>query len=121
MKPPSLAERPIQRATIELLARLRCHAIHVPNGSHLAGDAVARAKQSRALAADGVRRGFPDLLVIDQTTPRVGFIELKREGRSKVDPAQLGWRSEFERIGLPWALVNTPDGAAAALREWGWR
>ena len=116
-----LAERPIQRAAIRLLAMHRCYTIHTPNGSHLAGDAIARAKQTRALVADGVSPGFPDLTVIDQTTPRVGFIEVKREGRSALDPPQIRWRDELRRLGYPWALVNTVDGAAAVLREWGWR
>ncbi len=121
MKQPRLAERAVQRATIELLARLRCHAAHVPNGSHLAGDAIARAKQTAALKKDGVRPGFPDLIVLDQTTPRAGAIEVKREGRTDLEPDQVWWRDELARIGFPWALVNTPDGAAAVLREWGWR
>ena len=118
---PKLAERPIQRANIQLLARMGCHAVHTPNGSHLAGDAVARAKQTSALKGDGVRPGFPDLTVIDQRAPRIGFIEVKREGRTDLEPDQVWWRDELQRLGFPWALVNTPDGGAVALRTWGWR
>ncbi len=121
MKRPKLAERPIQRANIQLLAMMGCYVVHVPNGAHLAGDAEARAKQIAALKADGVRPGFPDLTVIDQRVVRVGFIEVKREGRTDLDPDQVWWRDELQRLGLPWALVNTPDGGADALRAWGWR
>lgn len=121
VRQPKLAERAVQRASIQMLAHMRCHAAHVPNGSHLAGDAIARAKQTTALKRDGVRPGFPDLIVIDQTAPRTGFIEVKREGVAKIDPDQIWWRDELQRLGFPWALVNTPDGAGAALREWGWR
>lgn len=121
IRPSKLAERPIQRANIQLLAMQGCYAVHTPNGSHLAGDAIARAKQTTALKADGVRPGFPDLTVIDQRVPRVGFIEVKREGRSDLDPDQIWWRNELRRLGLPWALVNTPDGGSAVLRAWGWR
>jgi hypothetical protein len=120
-KPAALAERPIQRANIELLEGLGCYAVHIPNGSHLAGDIVARAKQTAALKKDGVRPGFPDLLVIDRRAPRIGVIEVKREGRETLDPDQIWWRDELQRLGVPWALVNTPDGSAAALRIWGWR
>lgn len=121
MKRPRLTERPIQRATIELLAHLRCHAAHVPNGSHLAGDAIARAKQIAALKKDGLRPGFPDLIIVDQTAPRIGFMELKRERRTTIDPDQEWWRAELVRLGHPWALINTPDGAVTALQQWGWR
>jgi hypothetical protein len=118
---PKLAERPIQRANIHLLTMMGCYAVHVPNGTHLAGDDLARAKQTAALKADGVRPGFPDLIVIDQRVIRTGFMEVKREGRLTLDPDQEWWRDELQRLGFPWALVNTPDGGAVALRQWGWR
>lgn len=128
MKQPPLLERPVQRATIRLLEMMGCHAVHVPNGSHLAGDKLARVKQMAALKKDGLRGGFPDLLVIDLRRPagsnepaRLGVIEVKREGVEKLDPDQVWWRDEMMRLGVPWALVNTPDGGAAALRQWGWR
>lgn len=121
MKVPKLAERPIQRANVHLLTMMGCHVVHTPNGSHLAGDELARAKQTAALKADGVRPGFPDLTVIDQRALRVGFMEVKREGKSTLDPDQIWWRDELRRLGFPWALINTPDGGALALRTWGWR
>ena len=119
-KSSGLAERPIQRANIDLLARLGFHAVHVPNGAHLAGDRLARIKQVSALRADGLRPGFPDLLVIGQRAPLIGTIECKRQGVDVLDPDQQWWRDELRRIGVPWALVNTPDGSYAALRGWGW-
>lgn len=116
-----LLERPVQRAVIRHLAMLGCYAVHTPNGSHLAGDAGARMRQVAALKKDGVSPGFPDLTVIDQRSPRVGFIEVKREGVAKLDPAQVWWRDELQRLGFAWALVNTPDGGAETLTQWGWR
>jgi hypothetical protein len=118
---PLLLERPVQRAVIRHLAMMGCYAVHTPNGSHLAGDGHARMKQTAALKKDGVSPGFPDLTVIDQRAPRIGFIEVKREGVSKLDPAQVWWRDELNRLGLPWALVNDPQGGADALKRWGWR
>ncbi len=94
--------------------------VHTPNGSHLAGDKLARAKQMAALKADGVRPGFPDLTVIGKA-PLVGYIEVKREGVTELDPDQVWWRDELQRRGFAWALVNTPGGGADALRGWGWR
>ena len=122
MKRPKLAERPIQRATVHLLGAQRCWAIHVPNGAHLAGDKLARIKQVVALKKDGTSPGFPDLVVIDQRVAgRVGFIECKREGVTKLDPDQVTWRDDIIAAGLPWALVNDPQGGMDALRAWGWR
>lgn len=116
-----LLERAVQRANIRLLAMQGIYAVHLPNGAHLAGDKVARAKQVAALVADGMSPGFPDLLLIDQRQPRVGLIEVKREGRSEIDPDQVRWRDECRRIGIPWGIVNTADGALAVVRDWGWR
>ena len=128
MQQPKLAERAVQRANIRLLAMMGCYAVHIPNGSHLAGDKIARAKQMAALKADGLAGGFPDLIVMDLRSPdrgnmpaRQGFIEVKREGLNKLEPDQEVWRDELMRLGIPWAMVNTADGGAAVLRAWGWR
>lgn len=120
----SLSERAIQRANMQLIIALGFQAAHVPNGMNLSGDRIARAKQMAVLKKDGLRPGFPDLVVIGAfNSPgqgTAGFIEVKEEGETKLDPDQLWWAKEIMRRGLPWALVNTPDGAKAALREWGW-
>ncbi len=121
MKPPLLLERPIQRAAIRTFAMQGCHAVHVPNGSHLAGGRIARAKQVAALKLDGMSPGFPDLLIIDQRAPRIGVVECKREGLNELDPDQVDWRAEFERIGIHWALLNSIQGPFDILRMWGWR
>lgn len=121
MKSNRLLERPVQRAAIRTFAMLGCYAVHVPNGSHLAGDKVARAKQIAALKADGMSPGFPDLIVIDQRSPRIGVVECKREGVDELDPDQVVWRDECARIGVPWALLNTIEGPIEILRAWGWR
>lgn len=124
---PHLAERKVQRANLDLLARLGYQVAHVPNGVPLGGDKLARAKQMARLKADGLRPGFPDLVVFDKPRfgidmmPRVGVIECKEEGEDKLDPDQEWWRDELQRCGHYWALVNTPEGSLAALREWGWR
>ncbi|MEA1083241.1 VRR-NUC domain-containing protein [Sphingomonas sp. CD22] len=120
-KADMLAERPVQRALIRHFAALGCYAVHTPNGSQLAGDAKARAMQMAALKKDGVSPGFPDLTIIDQTMPRIGFVEVKREGRTDLDPDQVTWRDVLLGLGIPWALVNDPAGASGVLKLWGWR
>lgn len=121
MKRSTLLESPIQRAGIRTFALLGCYAVHVPNGSHLAGGELARAKQMATLKADGLSPGFPDLIVIDQRAPRVGVVECKREGKDTLDPDQIWWRDECLRIGVPWGLLNTIEGPIDILRTWGWR
>lgn len=120
MNRSDMDERAVQRATLSLLAGLGLQAFHVPNSGSLAGDKMARIKQGARRKADGVRAGVPDLVVIDRDG-RVGFLEIKEPGEEKIDPEQVWWRDELRRRGVPWALVNTPDGSLAALREWGWR
>lgn len=115
-----LPERPVQRALVGRFTALRCYAVHTPNGSHLAGDAKARAMQMARLKKDGVSLGFPDLTIIDQLAPRVGFVEVKREGRTELTTDQVKWRDEVPRLDIP-ALVNDPAGAPAVLKLWGWR
>lgn len=116
-----LLERPIQRGAIRMFAMLRCFAVHVPNGAHLAGGKVARAKQIAALKQDGMSPGFPDLIIIDQRVARMGLVECKREGVTDLDPDQVTWRTDLDAIGIPWGLVNSLDCPIRILREWGWR
>ncbi|MEH3107131.1 MAG: VRR-NUC domain-containing protein [Sphingomonas fennica] len=114
----------MQRGAIDLLASHRIDAVHVPNGSHLAGGTVARAKQMAALLRDGLRPGFPDLIVFGRHTGQVGFLECKREGKTALHPVedaeQVKWRARLEAAGFPWALVQLPEDAIAAVRSWGW-
>ena len=115
-----LAERAVQRAIMDTLARLGYQAFHVPNGVRLPGDKLARLKQAAARKKDGVRPGVPDLVIVDRAS-RVGFVEVKETGEVNLDPDQVWWRDELLRRGIPWALVNEPDGIISVLREWGWR
>lgn len=117
----TLTERPVQRGAIRLLATAGFEAVHVPNGSHLAGNAIARAKQMAALKADGLRIGFPDLLVLGKSEGQIGFLECKREKGGVMSTEQLGWRDRLQGLGWPWHLVCVPEDALVALRVWGWR
>ena len=115
-----LLERPVQRGAIRLLAMRGYEVVHVPNGAHLAGGGLARAKQMAALKADGLRAGFPDLLVFGRQPLQFGLMEVKRERGGKVSPDQEWW-GEFARSrGFPWAIITQPEDALAAVRDWGW-
>jgi hypothetical protein len=111
-------ERETQRS---ILAALRVHGlrvVHVPNGAHLSGDGRQRAMQWGALLGDGAIRGFPDLLVMARNPPRVGFMEVKREG-AKVEPHQAACHDAIKADGFPLAVVRSVDDALDSAREWG--
>jgi hypothetical protein len=115
-------ERVVQRGIITIAEAMRCHAIHVPNGAHLAGGKLARAKQMAALKKDGLRVGFPDLILIDRTAiRRIGFVEVKRELGGVVSDDQERWAEWLGDLGFPYALLRQPEELVATFREWGWR
>jgi len=113
MKPESV----IQRAVIKRLSALGYIAASVPNGSHLAGDKMARVRQMASMKADGLMPGFPDLVVIGKG--RVGFMEVKTDV-GKLSPAQNMARKILEDKGQRWACVRSQDEAVDALKQWGW-
>jgi hypothetical protein len=120
---PPLSERAIQRSVIGYLARLRIYASHSPNGSHLAGDKLARIKQWNALKADGAMPGFPDLILIARTThgAAVGFMEIKSKTGVLSKEQQLFADTCVNDWKLPYAVVRSIDDAESALKSWGWR
>ncbi|AJR24548.1 VRR-NUC domain-containing protein [Sphingobium fuliginis] len=116
-----MAERPVQRGAIRLLAMHGVEAVHVPNGTHLAGDKLARIKQMAALRKDGLRPGFPDLILFNRKVQlQVGFLEVKREIGNDLSEDQEDWRDDLIAWGFPWAMIRLPEEAVAAIREWGW-
>lgn len=120
MRRATLLERPVQRGAIELLAMFGLRAVHVPNGAHLAGDKLSRAKQVAKLKADGMAIGFVDLIVFGRHPLEIGFLEAKREKGGGLSEDQEGWRDFIRAQGFPWALFRLPEEALAAVRGWGW-
>jgi hypothetical protein len=121
MKPPALSESAIQTQIRSYLDALSIDAVHVPNGSVLAGDGRARAIQSNALKKAGVLPGFADLILFDRRVRRVGFLEVKA-AKGRVSPAQ----EQFGKLatgvwGLPYAVVRSVEDTQSVLNEWGWR
>lgn len=115
-----MAERPVQRGAIRLLAMQRIEAVAVPNGAHLAGDKLARIKQMAALRKDGLRPGFPDLILFGRKKLQIGFIEVKREIGNDLSDDQEDWRDMLIGWGFPWAMIRQPEEALDVVRLWGW-
>ena len=111
-------EKHIQRAVLDYLRARGIVIAHVPNGSVLAGGPRERAMQVNALKANGMRPGFPDLILLTSDA-RVGFMEVKREGE-KQSEAQLHWQGALEFLGHHYAVVRSIEDAAETLTTWGW-
>lgn len=111
-------EKHVQRDIIEWLGCRNISAVHVPNGSVLAGDGKQRAMQSAALKRAGMRPGFPDLILF---SPKggIGFIEVKRADGSLSD-TQETCRDWLQGLGHQWGLARSVDDAEAVVTGWGW-
>lgn len=114
MKPESV----IQRAVRQRLALRGYKAVAVPNGAHLAGDKLSRLKQVAAMKADGMKPGFPDLIVLGKNG-LVGFIEVKTP-KGSVSLAQRDCRAELERDCHKYAIVRDAAEVDQVLLQWGW-
>jgi hypothetical protein len=111
-------ERAVQRSILAYLKLRGITVAHVPNGSVLAGDARARAIQVCTLKADGMRVGFPDLIVL-HTKGRVGFLEVKREG-GELGENQVHWAGCMDELGQLHAVVRSVEDVIETLGKWGW-
>lgn len=117
-----LSEAAIQRQIREYLAVNGIDSIAIPNGSVLAGDKVARAKQMNKLKRTGLVPGAADLLVIDRRDgPRMGFVEVKAEGGYQ-QPSQRAFEATCRDVwNVPYAVCRSVEDVAETLRGWNWR
>jgi hypothetical protein len=83
---------------------------------------VACIPNAGALGQAGLTAGLPDLMVIGRGVPgscRVGFIELKRDGRSPLSAAQGEFASLCAKLDVPFTVCRGRDEPIACLEEWG--
>ncbi len=111
-------ERATQKAVRQYLAVNGFESVAVPNGAVLAGDKTRRAIQMMELKAEGLRPGFPDLIVFNNRG-QVGFMEIKTEG-GKLSQTQNQVRNWMLRDGHKYAVVRSVDDAKETIAEWGW-
>lgn len=84
---------------------------------------VAAIPNAGALGQPGLTAGLPDLMVVcDQK--KVGFIELKRDGRQTernggLSEDQIKFRDLCELRQIPWTVTYGRDEPIAALEDWG--
>jgi hypothetical protein len=111
-------ESAIQRDILKGLKALGFVAVHVPNGSKLAGSPEQRARAGKRLKADGMLPGFPDLIVY-ASGGRVGHIEVKAEGNYQQD-TQKAVQAMLEGMGHHYAVCRSILDVPETLNKWGW-
>lgn len=104
-------EAVIQRAIIDRLRWHGCMVVSVPN------EARRSIANGRRMKAQGLRPGFPDLLVY--RAGRHALLEVKAP-QGRLSPAQAETHSELHRQGIAVFVVRSQDEAVAALRGEGW-
>ena len=112
MKQPVISERKVQRSIIKECGKIfpQVFMAHVPNGAHLAGTAGP-------LLGDGMRKGFPDLIVL--WNHGVGFLEVKNSKGGTTSPDQVRMHEYLTSIGHRVAVVTSDAEAQEALLSWG--
>lgn len=110
-------EADAQRAIVAFLRVIlpRDSIVHHSANEVTSGGHAARVSQAIRVGM-GVYQGFSDLIVISQG--RVAFLEVKSKvGRAT--PEQQAFGQLVESMGFPWAIVRTPEDAAAFLESRG--
>ena len=111
-------ESAIQRALLRDLRSMGFVAVHVPNGSKLAGSQKQRAMAGARLKSEGMLPGFPDLLVY-ASGGRVAHIEVKAPGNYQ-QPTQKACQAMLEGMGHRYAVCRSSADLTDVLRAWGW-
>ena len=113
-------ERQVQRSILKMLGACfpTAFVTAIPNGAHLAGNATARFKQMGAMKGDGLKVGFPDLLIL--WSPGTGCcIETKRPKLGRLSEAQIKVHERLGEVHWPVATVSSVDDAYTFLRSLG--
>lgn len=111
-------ETQLQRSIRARLALRGFESVHVPNGATLRGDFDQRRRQMANLKADGLRVGFPDLIVYGGAG-RIGHIEVKCEGKYQ-GPSQRECQRWLEGLGHSYAVCRSQEDVDETLAKWGW-
>lgn len=100
-----MTERELQDKCCEICGRVQVDYMHIPNESGTAN--------RRAL---GMRKGVPDLILIDKN---VMFVELKRNESLQPSEAQYGFMSTLKKYGVMSKVAGSERQFMTALRQVG--
>jgi hypothetical protein len=109
---------PERGAQVAVVAYLRTH---LPPGSIVAAvknehgakakTAGARARFGAKRKAEGVRPGFPDLIIILPCPPRLALVEMKAPKGGRLSPAQIELHRELADMGFPVFVARSVEEA----------
>lgn len=118
MKPGTPTERQVQRSILAMVGRHfpAVFVAHVPNGAHLSGNERQRSMQMGALKGDGLKNGFPDLVLY--WNHGHALIEVKRPG-GKVSDKQAELHELLAGMGYAPAICTSQEQAYAFLIDRG--
>jgi hypothetical protein len=110
---PRDLEGPVQRAVLKAIkdAAPHVYVAHVPNG------AKRNIAQRRLIKLNGVKAGFPDLVLI-LSSGEVAFIEVKTPG-GKLRPEQKAFRDMCAQRYVKWAVIDDAKNIPDQLWAWG--
>ena len=116
-KMPIPSEDQEQYAFVQWMEYKRITFIHVPNGGNRSYLTGARLK------AQGVKAGFPDLIIFDIPPKSPQFrgvaIEMKRKKGTKATPEQEEWIEKLNKIGWFATVCNGANSAVRVMEELG--
>jgi hypothetical protein len=117
MTAPVPTERQVQRAILQMIGICFRETIYhqSPNGAHLAGNNTSRFKQMGALLGDGMKKGWPDLIVLWRGG--LAFLEIKRPKNFRISDDQKAMHDSLAELGWPVATVTSPEAAYTFLRS----
>jgi hypothetical protein len=114
---PAPSEHPEQVAFVQWF-RLQFPGIlvfSIPNGSYLAGDIAARARQVARLKAEGMLPGVPDLEIPEWNL----YIEMKRQRGGRLSADQVRIHDALRRAGKRVIVGKGWQDAAYQVRDIG--
>ena len=88
------------------------------SGAWLSFDPGTAARIGRWLREQGVKPGWPDIILIGPSGHFYG-LELKRGDRGVMSDKQLEFQQHAGAHGWPYAVARSYDEAEAILRSWG--
>ncbi len=86
--------------------------VHVPNGG-LRHPAVAK-----MLKREGVKPGFPDLLLLIPRGKYHGFVGEMKFGRNRLTEKQREWKSRLEAAGYYFVMAHRWENMAAEIERY---
>lgn len=88
-----------QKTVVDYCRKTGLRICAVPNGFF--SGANNQGAYINARKSEGLSKGFPDLMVFKRGDPKILFIEMKKDKKSKASPEQVEWIDFLQGTGHP--------------------